>query len=204
MSAQALLLLDLQNEIVHPEGKLGRHGLAANAKARSVLANAKQVLEAFRSRRLKIAHVRLAFRADYLDVLSVAPRIAKLKEAGAAIIGTWGTEFAAEVAPAEGELIVTKQCVNPFFNTGLYAWLARHSVREVVLGGVATNLVVESAARFADDAGFAVTVLEDCCASMSEEMHQFAISKTLPIFARVTNSAAYLSELDVAELLGRP
>jgi nicotinamidase-related amidase len=189
MSMQALLLLDLQNEIVHPEGKLGRHGLAAQAERREVLANANSVLEAFRARQLKIAHVRLAFRPDYTDALSVAPRIAKLKEMGAAVAGTWGTEFAAQVAPIDGELVVNKQCVNPFFSTGLHAWLARHAVRELVLCGVATNLVVESAARFADDAGFAVTVLEDCCASVSEEMHQFSVSKILPMFGRVTSAA---------------
>jgi len=195
MSTPALLLLDLQNDIVHPEGKLGRHGLAAQAARRAVLANAKTVLDAFRARKLNVAHARLAFRADYADALSVAPRIAKLKEMHAAVAGTWGTEFAAEVAPLDGELVVSKQCVNPFFNTGLYAWLARHGTRELVLCGVATNLVVESAARFGDDAGFIVTVLEDCCASVSEEMHDFAVSKTLPMFGRVVSSAQYLADL---------
>jgi nicotinamidase-related amidase len=190
--------MDLQNDIVHPEGKMGRHGLAAIAERRGVLKNARTVVNAFRSRKLKIAHVRLAFRPDYLDALSMAPRIAKLKEIGAAQAGTWGTEFAAEVAPADGELVVNKQCVSPFFNTGLYAWLARHSIRELVLGGVATNVVVESAARFADDAGFGITVLEDCCSSVSDEMHEFAITKTLPMFGRVTRAAEYLSELDKA------
>jgi nicotinamidase-related amidase len=192
----ALLLMDLQNDIVHAEGKMGRHGLAAIAERRGVLRNAKAVLSAARARKLKIAHVRLAFRPDYLDALSVAPRIAKLKEMGAAQAGTWGTEFAAQVTPADGELVVNKQCVNPFFNTGLYSWLARHAVRNLVLGGVATNVVVESAARFADDAGFAITVLEDCCSSVSDEMHEFAITKTLPMFGRIVKSGDFIAELE--------
>jgi len=195
MANTALLLMDFQNDIVSPEGKLGRHGLAAQAEKRAVLRNAKAALAAFRSRKLPIAHVRLAFRPDYLDALSVAPRIAKLKEMGAAQAGTWGTEFAPEVAPVDGELVVNKQCVNPFFNTGLYAWLSRHSIRTLALAGVATNVVVESAARFADDAGFAVVVLEDCCSSVSDEMHDFAATKTLPMFGRVLKSADYLAEL---------
>ena len=164
-----------------------------------MLKTAAAALAAFRSRKLKVAHVRLDFRPDYLDALSVAPRVAKLKEMGAAVAGTWGTEFADEVKPAEGELVVNKACVNPFFNTNLYAWLARHAVRELVLGGVATNVVVESTARFADDAGFGVTVLEDCCSSVSDEMHEFAIGKTLPMFARVAKSADYLNELSKEE-----
>lgn len=195
MADTALLLMDFQNDIVSPEGKLGRHGLAAHAEKRAVLRNAKATLAAFRSHKLPVAHVRLAFRPDYLDALSVAPRIAKLKEMGAAQAGTWGTEFAPQVAPADGELVVNKQCVNPFFNTGLYAWLSRHSIRTLVMGGVATNVVVESAARFADDAGFAVVVLEDCCSSVSDEMHEFAATRTLPMFGRVVKSADYLAEL---------
>ena len=174
---------------------MGRHGLAASAERRGVLRNAQTVLTAARAHQLRIAHVRVAFRPDYLDALSVATRIAKLKEMGAAQAGTWGTEFAAEVTPGDGELVVSKQCVNPFFNTGLYAWLARHQVRNLVLGGVATNAVVESAARYADDAGFGVTVLEDCCSSVSDEMHEFAVTKTLPMFGRVVKSADYLGEL---------
>lgn len=191
----ALLLMDLQNDIVHAEGKLGRHGLAAQAERRGIVRNAKAVLGAARERKLRIGHVRLAFRADYLDALSVAPRIAKLKEMGAAQAGTWGTEFIADVAPSDGELVVSKQCVNPFFNTGLYAWLARHQVRDLVLCGVATNQVVESAARYADDAGFGVTVLEDCCSSVNDEMHEFAATKTLPMFGRVIKSADFMAEL---------
>lgn len=191
----ALLLMDLQNDIVHAEGKLGRHGLAAQAEKRGVVRNARAVLAAARGHKLRIAHVRLAFRPDYLDALSVAPRIARLKEMGAAQAGTWGTEFIADVVPAEGELVVSKQCVNPFFNTGLYSWLARHQVRNLALCGVATNQVVESAARYADDAGFGVTVLEDCCSSVSDEMHEFAATKTLPMFGRVIKSTDFIAEL---------
>ena len=38
----ALLLLDLQNEMVDPAGKVGAHGLAAVVAERKVLANAAQ------------------------------------------------------------------------------------------------------------------------------------------------------------------
>jgi nicotinamidase-related amidase len=194
-SETALLLLDLQNEMVDPKGKVGGGGLARIVEERGVLDKAATALEAARKKGLKIAHIRLGFRADYADALSVAPRIAKLKEHGAAVLGTWGTEFPAKVAPSEGEMIVTKQCVNPFFNTNLLSWLHKNGVKEIAIGGVATNLVVEATARYADDAGLAVTVLEDCCASPNAEWHRFSVEKMLPLFGRVISTADFVSGL---------
>lgn len=195
-ASTALLLLDLQNEMVDPNGKIGAGGLARAVQERRLLDRVAAVLGAFRGRRLPVVHVRLGFRPDYLDALSVAPRIGRLKEAKAAVVGTWGTEFPPAVAPADGELVVTKQCVNPFFNTGLMAWLSRRLVSRLVLCGVATNLVVESTARYADDAGFEVVVLEDCCASPNPEWHRFSVQHMLPLFGEVLPSEVFLSKLD--------
>jgi nicotinamidase-related amidase len=64
-------------------------------------------------------------------------------------------------------------------------------VTRVVLAGVATNLVVESTARAADDAGLAVTVLEDCCASPNPVWHQFSIDNMIPLFGEVSSSTTY-------------
>lgn len=187
----ALLLLDLQNEMVDPKGKVGGGGLAKVVAERNVVENAAAALAAARRRGNPVVHVRLGFRADYLDALSVAPRIDKLKANNVAVLGTWGTEFPEALAPADGELVVTKQCVNPFFGTNLMNWLAQSGVRHVVLGGVVTNLVVESTARAADDAGFAVTVLEDCCAAPNADWHKFAIENTLPLFGSISSSKAF-------------
>ena len=184
----ALLLLDLQNEMVDAKGKVGGAGLAKVVADRGVLANARHALDAARSAKMDIVHVRLAFRPDYADALSVAPRVTKMKEHGAAIAGTWGTEFPELLAPRADELIVTKQCVNPFFNTGLMTWLLHRGVQKLVFGGVVTNLVVEMTARAADDAGFALTVLEDCCAAPNPAWHAFSVDNILPLFATVSSS----------------
>jgi biuret amidohydrolase len=186
----ALLLLDLQNEMVDPKGKVGAGGLAKVVAERGVLANARHALDAARSAQMDVVHVRLGFRADYADALSVAPRIAKMKEHGAAVAGTWGTEFPELLAPRPNELVVTKQCVNPFFNTGLMNWLLHRRVEKLVFGGVATNLVVEMTARAADDAGFALTVLEDCCAAPNPAWHAFSVENILPMFATVSSTRA--------------
>lgn len=187
----ALLLLDLQNEMVDPAGKVGSHGLAAAAAANNVVANAAAALAAARKAGLPVAHVRLGFRPDYSDCASVAPRIATLKANNAAVIGTWGTEFPAALTPRDGELVVTKQCVSPFNNTPLLGWLRDNGIQRLFFGGVATPLVVEMTARVADDAGFAPVVLADLCAAPSAEMHAYSLERVIPMFGEVTTSADF-------------
>lgn len=190
MVQTALLLLDLQNEMVDPQGKLGA-ALAGPAADRGVLAHARTALDTARAKGMVVGFVRLAFRSDYQDCLSVAPRIQKLKQAGACKLGSWGCEFPAAIAPRTDEPVFDKQCVNPFFNTGLMNWLHRQGVNHLVVGGVATNLVVEATARAADDGGFAVTVLEDCCASPNPTWHEFSVKHMLPLFGTVSTAAEF-------------
>jgi nicotinamidase-related amidase len=56
-------------------------------------------------------------------------------------------------------------------------------------------MVVDSAARYADDAGLYVKVIEDCCASPDPELHRIECEKILPLFGRVISSEKLLTEL---------
>lgn len=187
----ALVLLDLQNEMVDPAGKVGAHGLASIVEERGMLVNARRCLDAARAAGMAVVHVRLGFRPDYADCLSVAARIAGLKANRAAILGEFGTEFHPAVAPLATELVITKQCVNPFFNTGLLTWLMHKGIRRLYLGGVATHLVVESAARFADDAGFEPVVIEDIYAAPKPILHDHFITHIAPAIGTVSNTQAF-------------
>lgn len=187
-NATALLLLDVQNDLVHPDGKIGSQGLAKIVAERDVLANLRTLIAKVRRSGGTVVYVGLGYRDDYADVLSVAPRIAKARENKIATLGSWGAAFHDTVAPEAGDLVLHKQCVNPFFGTPLLEWLRSKRLDTLYLAGTATNLVVESAARYADDAGFAVSVVEDCCASPNPTWHEFAITQILPIFARIVSS----------------
>ena len=194
----ALLLLDLQNEMVDPKGKIGAHGMAQAVADGHVLENASRALRLARGAGIAVVHVRLGFRADYADAFSVAPRIATLKKNGAAVLGEWGTEFPAAIAPLASELVVTKQCVNPFFNTPLLHWLSQTGVRRLYIGGVATHMAVEHAVRAADDAGFEPIVLRDCCAAPSAELHAHALEKVMPAFGVVSDVNGMEAQLQAA------
>lgn len=68
-------------------------------------------------------------------------------------------------------------------------------VRTLALSGCHTHMVVDSTARYADDAGFFVKALEDCCASQDPELHRIEIEKILPLFTQITSSKELLRTL---------
>jgi nicotinamidase-related amidase len=189
VSDTALLVCDVQNDLVDPKGKVGAGGLAKIVADRNVLSNLKGVIAKARGKGWPVVYVGLGYREDYQDVLSVAPRIAKARENKVAVRGHWGAEFHPDIAPQAGDVVFYKQCVNPFFGTSLLEWLRSKRVDNLFIAGTATNFVVESAARYADDAGFAVSVIEDCCASPNPAWHEFAVTQILPVFGRVVASS---------------
>jgi biuret amidohydrolase len=183
----ALVLMDLQHGICR--GELGRaSGLADQVATRGVLANAARTLQAARTAGMTVVHVRVAFGPGYADRLNRSARFARYEEQGLLADGTPDAELCPEVAPVLGELVVTKGCVDPFIGTPLLAHLLGRGVRTVHMGGVATHMVVESAARTACDTGFDVTVLSDLCAAHNDALHEHAVEFTLPGFATVTTS----------------
>lgn len=191
----ALLILDVQNEFVDPQGKIGSGGFARLVEQRQIIPNIARVQAAFRAKSLPVAFVNVAYRADYADAISRSARLKHLMDMNAIVHGTWGTEFPDAIKPLASEIVFTKRAVNPFYNTQLMSWLLRQGVDTVVLTGCHTHMVVDSAARYADDAGLYVKVLEDCCASPDPELHRVEIEKILPLFATITSSPELLRSL---------
>lgn len=195
-SRHALLLLDYQDGICRPDGVIGRSGTGSEAARRGVLDKAAEVLQHFRDHDWPRIHVRVAFDADYTRMTNVSPRFALFRDRGWMVEGSPEARFCSEVQPRDGEPVIDKGCVNPFVGTRLHQLLVASRVDHLVLGGVATNQVVESTARIAADSGYRVTVLEDLCAGATAEMHDFSITKILPFCGEVTTAAAALDTLE--------
>lgn len=183
--ATVLLVLDCQNDIVHPDGKIGRAGAAKQVQDHRVLEHVARLIDSARDGGVPVIYVRVAFRPDYADLLSGSPRFQQIAKLGALTEGSWGAEIHEAVAPQPGDLVITKQCVNPFYGTALGPILLRRGIRCLVLCGVATNFVVESTARYAADAGYQVVVVGEGCASFSPELHRFSLEQVLPAFGTV-------------------
>jgi nicotinamidase-related amidase len=67
--------------------------------------------------------------------------------------------------------------------------LRRRGIQTIVLGGIATNIGVESTARQAWEHGYAIILIEDATSGQSVEMHDFSVKNILPRISRVSKAA---------------
>lgn len=191
LPAAALLLVDLQVGLCGaPEGA-EPPPLAAAVAERGVLAAAGAALSAARAHGLAVGHVRLAFDEAYANRTNRTARFDDHERAGRFAAGSDSVRFCDGVTPADGELVFAKGSVSPFASTALEAALRARGIRTLFIGGVATHLAVESAAREAADRGFEAFVLEDLCAAPSRELHEHAVGQAIPAFAEVVSGEAF-------------
>jgi nicotinamidase-related amidase len=93
-------------------------------------------------------------------------------------------------SPPPSDLLITKRQWSAFYGTELDLQLRRRAIRCMVLGGIATNIGVESTARSAVEHGYELVIPEDLCSGASVEMHAFSFKHILPRLARITSSEA--------------
>jgi nicotinamidase-related amidase len=187
-----LLLMDYQEAVCRTDGAIGRSGSGAEVARRGVLSAAARTLAAFRDRSWPVVFVRVAFDDEFTNMTSASPRFRAMRKRRMMMDSDPETAICSEVAPRPGETVITKGCVNPFVGTRLAQRLISLETRELVLGGVATNHVVESTARLAADMGYDVVVLEDLCAGFTSELHDFSVREILPGYGKVTSSEEYV------------
>src|SRR3954471_12153707 len=110
----AVLLMDLQDGVVG--------GLAEPARER-LLANAAKVLATARKLQLPVVYIVVQFEEGYPEVSARNMSFSALKAAGRLKKGTPAAQIAAKVAPAAGELVVTKYRTGAFANSVLETML---------------------------------------------------------------------------------
>ena len=191
----ALVLVDLQNYGVHPEGYWMSQMPEGVARIAPSLARTVDALEAARAASIAIVHVGNAWRDGHPDINPHAPWMRDAKTAGRSTEDTWGVEFYEPVAPREGEFIVHKRAVSAFSGTELDRLLRVRDVSTIALAGSITNVAVEGTAREASDRGYRVIILEDCCESVSDEWQAFSITQILPMIADLVTVADFSEAL---------
>jgi len=194
-STTALLLLDYQMALC-TTGELGKApALAAEVEARNVIANAKSVLDAARAAGVLVIHVRLAFDPTYKLRTNRLVRFDAYKDNKSMSLDAPEAAIVPELSPIEGEPVVNKSCVDPFIGTSLLEALYAEKIDKIIIGGVATNLVVESTARHASDSGLQVDIVEDMCASFNPAAHAFVFDNIMGLFGTVTTSSDVVTAL---------
>lgn len=113
-------------------------------------------------------------RVEYpLDRNAEPARLFRRKIAGLAAweVGNPLGEFLPDLAPAPGELVVTKQFPSGFFGTNLAERLSALAVDTVVVTGLTTSGCVRATALDALCHGFAPLVVSDACGDRDARIH---------------------------------
>ena len=136
----ALIIIDVQNAIDHPEWS--KYGSRNNLNAEE---NMSLLLSKWRQSGRKIIHVKHESKEPNSTYRS----------------GDIGCEFKACVSPIEGELIIIKHVNSAFIGTDLEAILRESNISHLVVFGVITNNSVEATVRMAGNLGFNTHLVED-------------------------------------------
>jgi len=182
----AVLCMDIQKATVRRSSMF---------RERNVGQAAKSVLEAARRAGILVVHVVIDYQPAFFS-----PRNRFLQKVRIPALSAPGVDVAElleivdEVKPDGDEPVIRKPRMNPFFGTALESMLRSRDIDTVVLMGVATEFVVEAAARHAADADFRVIVLEDCCAAFSDETHRVSIH-IMEHLATIATSADFLQSV---------
>ena len=180
----AILPMDLQNDIV-----------GATPNVEPVLASIGQVLQAARQKHIPIVYITVSFHQDYRDIPANHPLFQMVKQNNMIRASTPGAQIHPSVSPQPHESVLNKTCVNPFPTTNLQQLLQTLDVNTLILTGLWTNYVVEATARHASDVGYRVIVVRECCASNTEENHNFSMQNILPTVSTVVSLDEVLQAL---------
>jgi ureidoacrylate peracid hydrolase len=193
MPHTALLIVDLQNDFLHPNGAYGRGGQGAAAIA-ALPATLKPLADAVRSAGGWIVSTHFTLVPDKHGEPMIAPHLKALRpflRKGDFAPASWGHALVDELQPSD--LQVEKIAYSAFYMTRLEWMLRKCRIERLIVGGIVTNGGVASTVRDAHVRDIEAVVLSDGCAAFDDTTHQTAIAALKPV-ARIATIAEMLAE----------
>jgi len=172
----ALLICDLQNDFLHPEGAYGRAGLA-NPQIAALPARIAPLAQALRASIVPTIATQFTLVPDRGGAPLISPHLQKLRPfltTGDFAPGAWGHHTIDELQPVD--FTIEKIAYSAFYMTRLDWLLRRLGIQRLLVCGIVTNGGVTSTVRDALVRDFAVTVFEDGCAAFDTATHETAIA----------------------------
>ena len=154
---KALLLIDLQNDYFPG-------GLFPLWNTEETLANVKEAIRLARDRGVLVVHIQHLANPE----AGIAPFFNK---------GTPGAAIHPEIfAAAPDAPVVVKEFADSFHHTELEKVLARHGVEELLVCGMMTQNCVTHTAISKAAEKYKVSILTDCCTTVSQMLHLIALN----------------------------
>jgi len=193
-STRALILGDLQNDFLHPDGAYGRAGQSHPSIA-ALPDKLAPLVRAARARGVLIVATLFTLVPGRGGEPIISPHLKSLRpflKKGDFAPGGWGQQLVDTLAPADVQ--VEKIAYSAFHASRLEWVLRKCGVEQLYFTGIVTNGGVASTARDAHVREFHCAVIEDGCAAFSDETHRAAIEGLKPV-AKITTIAEMLQTL---------
>jgi gluconolactonase len=191
----ALIIQDLQNDVIIEGGAFADSGAPDHAKEQNVIENVKRLAEAARSAGMSVIHVHYIVEEGAPALKQNAGLFQGVKEANALVRGTWGAAPAEGLEPQEGDFVVEKMRMSAWQGTRLENLLRGLDVETVIVTGAWTNMSVEHTARTGADKGYFMIIPEDGCSTMNADWHNASINYALQNVSTVTSCSAVMEAL---------
>ncbi len=191
----ALIVQDLQNDVIIEGGAFAESGSPAHAKEQNVVANVQRLAEACRSKGVPILHVHYIVEPGAPGLKLNAPLFNGVKDTNALVRGSWGVAPAEGLEPREGDYVVEKMRMSAWQGTRLENLLRGFGTETIVVTGAWTNMSIEHTARTGADLGYEIVVPQDCCSTMNADWQRASIEFALQNVSRVVTCQDVISAL---------
>ena len=180
----ALVLIDLQNGIT------AREVSPSPYTSEEVIQNASRLVNAFSEKGAFIVLVRVS-TIDGKDM--VKPKT-DLKVTGMKYPEGWDS-LVPEIATTKNAHIVTKRQWGAFYGTDLDLQLRRRGIETIILGGISTNIGVDTTAREAYQHGYNQIFVEDAMTAVTKEEHEYVCKYIFPRIGKIRTTKEIVSSL---------
>lgn len=175
LSKTGLLIVDLQNDFLHPDGAYARGGQASPMIA-ALPEKVLPVANALRKAGGWVVSTQFTLVPGKGGEPFISPHLKKMRPflaKGDFAPGSWGNTLVDELQPAD--LAVEKVAYSAFFMTRMEWVLRKAGIETLFICGIVTNGGVASTVRDAHVRDFKTFVLSDGCAAFSNEVHERAL-----------------------------
>lgn len=199
-----LVVLDMQNATCSRHAGYGKAlADAGNADAQRgffervekiVIPRQQQLLEYFRRNGLRVVFTASGCLAE--DCMDAPPHRSVRYRFRRQYAGSPEYEIIEAVRPMPGEIVINKGTVSAFVSTGLDSMMRSWGARAALFTGVLTDVCVGGTARHAADLGYDSLIVDDCCASTDDTLHETELRAFRRLFGRVETAATVIGELE--------
>jgi len=181
-SATALVIIDMQRDFLEPGGFGALLGNDV-APLRKIVPACRELLALARRHGLRVIHTQEAHDPLLADCPpskrargGLACGIGDMGPLGRVLVaGEPGAGFVPELLPEPGDTVLRKPGKGAFHATALDAILHAQGVTHLLIGGVTTEVCVQSTMREANDRGYECLLVQDCAASYFQHFHDAVV-----------------------------